>query len=199
MKNNLALGAQNSTWSEKESLTGEVSVSQLKDSGVSYVIVGHSERRAHGETDTLVSQKIQTILKQGLTPILCIGESSRDENGQYLAAIQTQLTQSLEGITKKMVEQIWIAYEPLWAIGAQAKRSAHPEEVEEVLIAIRRTISDMYGFSKIPKNIILYGGSISNKKEVAGLLQKNIDGFLIGRASLSAKTLLPLIEEANTQ
>ncbi len=99
---------------------------------------------------------------------------------------------------KKDIEKIVVAYEPLWAIGGEAKRSATKEEVEEIAILIRRVISDTYGFKKIPQNKILYGGSVGTKKDIANLFSKNyVDGFLVGRASLSAKTFVPLVEEVH--
>lgn len=198
-KGNFFLGAQNVAWSEKESLTGEISGAQLQDFGVEYCIVGHSERRAYGETPLHISHKLQVLLKRKITPILCVGESVRDEGGKYLHAIEEQLKDSLQNIPKKMIEKIVVAYEPLWAVGAGSSRTATKEEIEEIAILIRRTLSDMYDFKKIPKNKILYGGSVVNKRDVANIFSKNyIDGFLVGRASLSAKTFLPLVEEVNT-
>lgn len=197
-KNNLQLGAQNVSWNEKDSLTGEVSAAQLQDFDVKYCIVGHSERRKYGETDFVISQKIQTLLKRNITPILCVGEETRDEKGMYLKNLEGQIKNSLQGILKKNVQNIMVAYEPLWAIGKDAKRSANGKEIEEIAILIKRTISDMYGFTKIPENKILYGGSVSNKKDLQEMVvDGKIDGFLIGRASLFSKTFLPLIEEAN--
>jgi len=198
-KGNFFLGAQNVAWSEKESLTGEVSVAQIQDLGTSHCIVGHSERRAYGETGLYISKKIESLLKRNITPILCVGESSRDEKGQYLHNIEQQLKDSLQNISRKGIEKIVIAYEPLWAIGNSAKRTATREEIEEVSILIRRTISDMYGFKKIPQNKILYGGSVGSKRDITNIFSEDyIDGFLVGRASLSAKTFLPLVEEVHT-
>lgn len=195
-KGNLFLGAQNVAWSDKESLTGEVSSAQIQDFGVEHCIVGHSERRVYGETPLHISHKLQALLKRKITPILCIGESDRDDGGKYLHTIETQLKESIQNISKKDIEKIIVAYEPLWAIGGEAKRSATKEEVEEIVILIRRIISDMYEFKKIPQNKILYGGSVGNKKDIANIFSKNhVDGFLVGRASLSAKTFVPLAEE----
>lgn len=194
---NYHLGAQNSAWTENESLTGEISPAQIEDSGAEYCIVGHSERRMYGETNLLVAQKIQALLKQRIIPILCVGETNRDEKGEYLKVISAQLKDSLQGIQKGSIEKIVIAYEPLWAVG-NGKKSASGSDIEEVLILIRRTLTDLYGFQKIPRTRILYGGSVTNKREVEEIIQRgHVDGCLIGRASLSAKTLIPLLEEAH--
>jgi len=197
-KGPLLLGAQNLARVEKASLTGEISVSQLGEYGVKYCIVGHSERRAEGETNQIVAEKVQLLLKKNIIPILCIGESSRDEKGLYLHEIEAQLKESLSGIPRKVVEKIVIAYEPLWAIGKDAKRGATKEEIEEVVIAIRRTLSDMYDMKKLPQNKVLYGGSVTSKKDVSESIAKGyINGCLVGRASLVSKTFIPLLEEAN--
>lgn len=197
-KGSLIVGAQNIARFEKESLTGEVSSSQLIEFGVRYCIVGHSERRKEGESNGVVAEKVALLLKKNIIPILCVGESSRDENGQYLHDIENQLKESLAGISRKMVEKIVIAYEPLWAIGKHAKRGATKEEIEEVVIAIRRTLSDMYHLKKLPQNKILYGGSVANTKDITQIISKGyVNGCLVGRASLSSKTFIPLLEEAN--
>lgn len=196
-KSNVFLGSQNVAWSERDSLTGEISAAQLRDLGVSYCIVGHSERRTYGETGTYISHKIQILLKRNITPILCIGESVRDDKGEYLRTIESQLKDSLQDIPRKGIEKIVVAYEPLWAIGSNATRSATKDEIEEIAILIKRVISDMYNFKKIPQNKILYGGSVGSKKDVTEILSgEYIDGCLVGRASLSAKTFTPLVEEA---
>lgn len=197
-KESLLLGSQNVARFENASLTGEVSASQLGEYGVKYSIVGHSERRIEGESNQIISEKVSILLKKNITPILCVGESSRDENGQYLHDIEKQLKESLEGVSRKMVEKVVIAYEPLWAIGKNAKRGATKEEIEEVVIAIRRTLSDMYEMKKLPQNKVLYGGSVMNPKDITQSISKGyISGCLVGRASLLSKTFIPLLEEAN--
>lgn len=197
-KSRVLLGGQNVAWTEKESLTGEISPAQLTDLDVKYCIVGHSERRAYGETNIVIAQKLYGLLKRNIIPILCVGESVRDEKGEYLKVIEAELRESLTGITKNFVEKIVIAYEPIWAIGKNSVRTARAEEIEEIAIVIRRTISDMYGFKKVPQNSILYGGSVGNPKDVeTAIVGGGMNGCLVGRASLSAKTALPLVEAAN--
>ncbi len=194
----LVLGSQNVAHEEKGSLTGEVSVLQLSEYGVKYCIVGHSERRFFGETNESIARKIELLIKKNITPILCIGEQGRDEKGNYLHDIENQLKLSLSGLSKKIADKVVIAYEPLWAIGKTAARSATKEEIEEVVILIRRTLSDLYAMKSIPQNKILYGGSVGNKKDVAMSISKGyISGCLVGLASLASKTFIPLIEEAN--
>jgi triosephosphate isomerase len=197
-KGQVVLGAQNVSSFEKGSYTGEVSAMQLANLGVEYCIVGHSERRETGETNEMISQKIQLLLKKNIIPILCVGEKVRDEKGQYLHDIETQIKESLANIPKKFAEKIVFAYEPLWAIGKNANRSATSQEIQEIVIVIRRTLSDMYEMKKIPHNVILYGGSVTTKKDIGhSIMEGYTNGCLIGRASLSSKTCTPLIEEAN--
>jgi triosephosphate isomerase len=195
---NYALGAQDVAVSDEGASTGSISPAQLQDLGTKYCIVGHGEMRALGQTNKDISRKIELLLKRKIQPILCIGEHERDAKGGYLKTLALQLTESLGNTPKALVEKIVIAYEPLWAIGKKATRGAKPEEMEEISILIRRTISDLYGFKKLPRNIVLYGGSVGNKKDVQEMIEQgHAGGFLVGRASLSAKTFLPLVEEAN--
>lgn len=192
------LGAQDCDWEDTSSKVGEISVAQLKDLGINYCIVGHSNRRQRGESEEIISQKIQGILKKGLTPILCVGESIRDAKGAYISFVEDQVKNSLQGVPKSKVSKVVIAYEPLWAIGKDAKRSATPEEVEEIFIAIRRAMADMYSMKKIPTNKMLYGGSVSSKKDVQDFVgTAGADGCLVGRASLKAKTCNTLVAEAD--
>jgi len=191
------IGAQDGYWEDSSSQTSEVSFAQLKDVGVNYCIVGHSSVREGGETDESISKKVQTLLKKGMIPILCVGETSRDAQGAYLAFIEDQIKQSLSEVPKSKVSKVVVAYEPLWAIGKEAKRPATPKEVEEILILIKRTISDLYGFKSIPTNKILYGGSVSSKKDVEDFIGiAGADGCLVGRASLQPKVWNNLVQSA---
>ena len=191
------LGAQNS-WLENEgAYTGEISPAQLASMGVLYTIIGHSERRAIGETDELINKKVIGGLKAGLTVVLCVGERVRDMDGEYLKFIQAQLVADLAGVTKKDLAKLVIAYEPIWAIGKNALRAASPEDALEVSIFIKRTLADLYGKGSDGVGI-LYGGSVDAKNSVDFLAKSNIDGLLVGRASLDAKTFATILKNANT-
>ena len=190
------LGAQNS-WLENEgAYTGEISPAQLASMGVLYTIIGHSERRAIGETDELINKKVIGGLKAGLTVVLCVGERVRDMDGEYLKFIQAQLVADLAGVTKKDLAKLVIAYEPIWAIGKNALRAASPEDALEVSIFIKRTLADLYGKSG-EAVLILYGGSVDAKNSAEFLAKSNIDGLLVGRASLDAKVFGSILKQAN--
>lgn len=192
------VGAQDGYWEDTSNQTGKVSFAQLEDLNVRYCIVGHSSQRESGETDESISQKIQTLLKKGMIPILCVGESVRDEQGAYLAFIEDQIKSSLAGLPQSKVSKVVIAYEPLWAIGKDSKRPATSKEVEEIFILIKRTISDLYNLKSIPTNRLLYGGSVSSKKDIQEFVGiAGADGCLVGRASLQAKTWNSLVQAAS--
>ena len=192
------VGAQNSFWSEEPASTGEVSPKMLNNLGVGYVILGHSERRALGETDEIVSMKVKACLKEGLTVVLCVGESKRDEHGEYTKFIKNELIASLAGISKKNLKNIIVAYEPIWAIGKKAKRAASPEDALEVSILIKKILTDSFGKEAAMKTPILYGGSANPKNSESFLTDGGADGLLVGRASLDAKKFSEMLKIANS-
>ncbi len=190
------VGAQN-VWTENEgAYTGEVSPTQLLYIGLAYVVVGHSERRAMGETDELVNKKVITSAKTGLIVVLCVGERERDADGEYLKYIATQIKIALKGIQKKDLKNIVIAYEPIWAIGKNALRAASTDDALEVSILIKKTLADLYGKdgSSVP---ILYGGSVDAKNAGEFLLKSHVDGLLVGRASLDPKVFVEILKSAD--
>ncbi len=192
----VVVGAQNA-WIENEgAYTGEVSPAMLMSLKVSYVILGHSERRVLGETDELVNQKVLSALKAGLTVVLCVGECERDADGEYLKHIASQIKVALKGIQKKDLVKIVIAYEPIWAIGKHALRAASPDDALEVSILIRRVLADLYGKDASAVHI-LYGGSVDAKNAWEFLLKSHIDGLLVGRASLDAKVFIEILKSAD--
>jgi len=196
--NALPVGSQDSFWEDIGSYTGSISPLHLKDLGVAYTIVGHSEQRSLGQTNEDVSKKVIALVKKGITPIVCVGEKNRAGDASFIAELETQIQESLEGVPKTKLSKIVIAYEPVWAIGLNANRAATPEEVEEVCIVIRRVLSDMYALKKLPDTPIVYGGSVSKKTDVEVMLgQTSISGFLVGRASLSLKKFEPLVQTAH--
>jgi len=188
------VAAQNVYWEEKGAFTGEISVRMIKDAGCSYSIVGHSERREmFGETDETVNRKVKALIAGGLGAIVCVGESLavRDE-GSTIDFICAQVRAGLAGLESSDVAKCVIAYEPIWAIGTG--RSATPEQAEEACRAIRGTVQDMFG-SEIAEGIrVLYGGSMNVGNVEVLMAQSNIDGGLVGGASLEAKSFVQLIE-----
>jgi triosephosphate isomerase len=194
----LSIGAQDVFSEQKGAYTGEVSASMLSDSGVSYVIVGHSERRTLGETDEIINKKLIASLKAKLTPILCVGESERDShNGFYLATIKGQIMSCLSGINKNQIKNVVIAYEPVWALSSTENRhDATPHDFEEMKIFIRKILSDMFGRTTANGVRIIYGGS-ANKDNAESFLAVGADGLLPGKASLDAKNFSRIVEIAS--
>jgi triosephosphate isomerase len=191
----VALGAQNMYYEKNGAFTGEISAAMLRDIGCGYVILGHSERRhILGETDALVNKKTLAALAAGLVPIVCVGELLAErEAGQTAAVIRRQFTGSLAGITADQVEWLVIAYEPVWAIGTG--RVASPQQAEEVHADLRSLLAERYNDRSAAVRI-LYGGSV--KPDNAGdlLSQPNIDGALVGGASLKVDDFLGIAAAA---
>ena len=184
---NIKIGAQNMHWEEKGAYTGEVSAEMLKSVGVEYVIIGHSERRQYfAETDETVNKKLKKALAVGLKPIVCVGETlEQREQGITMQIITSQTEKALEGIAPEDVEKTIIAYEPIWAIGTG--KTATKEDANEAVKQIREKIVEKYGQNVANGVIIQYGGSVkaSNAKELFEM--SDIDGGLVGGASLKAE------------
>ena len=190
---NIKIGAQNMHWEEKGAFTGEVSAQMLKSIGTEYVIIGHSERRQYfAETDETVNKKVKSALAVGLKPIVCVGETlEQRENGKTESIVTNQIEKALEGIESKNLENIIIAYEPIWAIGTG--KTATKEEANETIAQIRKKISELYGQNEADGVIIQYGGSVksSNAKELFEM--SDIDGGLVGGASLKADEFAKIV------
>ena len=190
----IAIGAQNVHWEASGAYTGEASCEMLTEVGVSYCIVGHSERREYfAETDEMVNKKAKALIQAGITPIVCVGESLavRDE-GTYLDFVSSQVRAAFAGIEATRAQKCIIAYEPIWAIGTG--RTATPEQAQEVCEAIRGCISEMFDTNCAEAMRILYGGSMK-PENVAGLIEKpDIDGGLIGGAALDAESFVYLVK-----
>ena len=183
---NIKIGAQNMHWEEKGAYTGEVSAPMLKSIGVEYVIIGHSERRQYfAETDETVNKKIKSALAHGLKPIVCVGETlEQRESGQTEQIVTSQVEKAFEGIPTSELEKITIAYEPIWAIGTG--KTATKEDANSTIMQIRKKLAEMYGQNEANGVIIQYGGSVksANAKELFEM--SDIDGGLVGGASLKA-------------
>lgn len=194
---NIKIGAQNMHFEEKGAYTGEISGKMLKSINVEYVIIGHSERRQYfAETDETVNKKIKVAFKNDLKPIVCVGESlEQKENGKTQEIITTQTRLSLEGLTNNQVENLIIAYEPIWAIGTG--KTATAEDANNSIKSIRQEIEKIYGQQTASSIIIQYGGSVksSNAKELFSM--SDIDGALVGGASLDASEFAKIINYEN--
>ena len=183
---NIKIGAQNMHWEEKGAYTGEISGKMLKSIGVEYVIIGHSERRQYfAETDETVNKKIKSALANGLKPIVCVGETlEQREAGQTEQIVTSQIEKAFKDIPASSLEQIIIAYEPIWAIGTG--KTATKEDANTTIMQIRKKLAEIYGQNEADGVIIQYGGSVksSNAKELFEM--SDIDGGLVGGASLKA-------------
>jgi triosephosphate isomerase len=188
----IALGAQNMYPAEEGAFTGEVSGKMLVNLGCKYVILGHSERRTlMGETDAQVNAKIYSALKHELLPIVCIGETlEQRESGDTSKVVRDQLRGSLSGLTAEQMSKVVLAYEPVWAIGTG--KTASPAQAEEVHADIRALLVELFGEATASKTIIQYGGSVKADNAMELLGQPNIDGALVGGASLKAELFLPI-------
>jgi len=180
----IEIGSQDTYMGSVGAHTGEVTTDMLSHAGVSHVILGHSERRAMGETEQDVSQKLRSVLDKKMKAILCIGELQRDKDARYLSFIHDQLVHSLGDITKKDLSSIIIAYEPVWAIGRTEAEAMKGADMYEMVIFIQRIINDAFGKEAVKKVKILYGGSVTADNAEEILRDGHVDGFLVGRQSL---------------
>ena len=193
----IGVGAQNMSQFESGAYTGEVSAAQLNDIGTQYVIIGHSERRElYGETDESVNKKLLAALNTPICPIVCVGEKlEQRETGVTYDLVAMQVKVALFGVPAEQLRRIVVAYEPVWAIGTG--KTATPEDAQEVCRAIREVISELYGKAVADSVSILYGGSMNDKNAFDLLAQPDIDGGLIGGASLKPKAFAVIINAAN--
>lgn len=180
----VSVGLQNVFWENAGSFTGETGASMAHTAGASHVIIGHSERRALGETPEMINKKLLAALREELTVILCIGEKEHDSQGNYLLFIKEQLSSALAGIQKKYVENLVIAYEPIWAIGKNDYEAMKGADMYEMLLYIRKVLTEMLGREYADSVPVLYGGSVSamNASDIVG--NGHVDGLLVGRQSL---------------
>ena len=194
---NIMIGAENCHWAEKGAFTGEVSAEMLKAAGVPYVIIGHSERRQYfGETDETVRDRVRTALNAGLKVILCVGEVLKErELGITAEVVRMQTKVALSGVSEAELANIIIAYEPVWAIGTGL--TATPEQANEVCAVIRALIAELYTKDAADKFVIQYGGSMNDANAAELLAQYDVDGGLIGGASLVAEKFAAIVAAAS--
>jgi len=189
----IKLCAQNVFWEKEGPYTGEISPSMLKDVGCSYVIIGHSERRIYfGETDQMVNKKLKAVIKEGLKGIVCVGENLQErEEGNTLEVITRQVNGALEGITEEEMRQVVIAYEPVWAIGTG--KNATPRQIEEVHAKIRELIAGRFNSDLASSLRILYGGSVKPDNIDELMAIPDVDGVLVGGASLRVDSFVRIV------
>lgn len=191
---NIKIGAQNVFWEDEGAFTGEISAPMLKDLGCEYVIIGHSERRQYfGETDETVNKRIAAALKANLAPVMCVGETDDERKSEKtFSVLDKQIQKGLQGLDINLLARLVIAYEPVWAIGTG--NTATSAQAEEVHAFLREKLAQMFGSDFAAKIRILYGGSVkpANIKEL--MSQENIDGALVGGASLEAESFTQIIK-----
>lgn len=195
--NNVNLGAQNVHFEDNGAYTGEVSTQMLAEAGCSHVIIGHSERRQYfGETDQTVNAKAKKALADGLIPVICVGESlDQRKAGSHVTLVQKQVQEALDGVGEEQARQVVIAYEPIWAIGTG--ETATPEQAQEMHEKIRGELGSLYSDGTAGEVRILYGGSMKPHNAEELLKQTDVDGGLIGGASLKAESFAEIIQTAD--
>lgn len=193
----IALGAQDVYFESNGAFTGEISTAMLSDIGCTYVILGHSERRhVMGETDQLINKKVHAALAAGLIPVVCVGELLvQREQGQTSEVVKSQFIGSLAGVTDEQIRKTVIAYEPVWAIGTG--KTASPEQAQEVHADLRNMLAEQYNPETSEAVRILYGGSVKPANSGELMSQQDIDGALVGGASLDAESFAAIINAAN--
>ena len=194
---NIKIGVENCHWAERGAFTGEVSAKMLKEIGVPYVIIGHSERRQYfGETDVTVQKRTRAALDAGLTVILCVGEYlDQRKQGVTIEVVRMQTKIALGGVSEAELDNIIIAYEPVWAIGTGETATA--EQANEVNHAIRECVAELYGKAAADKLVVQYGGSMNAGNADELLAKEDVDGGLIGGASLKAEDFSVIVKAAS--
>jgi triosephosphate isomerase len=194
VKSYASLGSQDIFFGIEGTYTGAITPDILKSFGVKHVIIGHSERRSLGETSPVVAAKLKTALRAGLVPIICIGEDTHDPDGAYFEFLREELKMSLEGVRRRDdAQKLIIAYEPVWAIGKKAKDAMQPEDLAQMVIFIKKVLTEIFGRESAEKIPVLYGGSV-DPSNAQGLIGAGVKGFLVGRASLDPKSFAAIAE-----
>jgi triosephosphate isomerase len=194
----ISFAAQDISATSGGATTGEVTASMVTTCGASYVIVGHSERRARGDTNSIVAEKLAHALAHNLIPILCVGESDHDTEGQYLSFIREEITSALTGLAPRDRGQVIIAYEPLWAIGKTASSAISTHDLAEMVLYIHKVLAELLPGKSSLHAQVLYGGSVEpgNVRDLAAASQ--VDGFLVGHASVDEATFSLLVRQLSS-
>jgi triosephosphate isomerase len=191
----IKVGAQTISIHAEGAHTGEVSAKMLKGLGVSFVLIGHSERRAAGESDEVIRAQLAAALGAGLTAILCVGEEEREPDGSHFAHIANQIHRALHGVTP-VAGRLIVAYEPVWAIGKTAAEAMRGEDIEETAIFIRKILSEALGREAVSRVPILYGGSVEPANAQTLIKEGGINGFLVGHASADVDSFIEILKAA---
>lgn len=194
-KSSVAFCAQDVSLSTGGAHTGEITAQIYAAAGATYAIIGHSERRAAGDTDSTVALKLAHALAHGLIPILCVGENERDGEGRYLAIVREELTLALEPLAPKERATVIVAYEPLWAIGKTAAAAIGPNDLDEMVLYIRKVLAELLPGKSSTNSLILYGGSAEPENARALAAGSSIDGFLVGHASADLNSFSLLVKQ----
>jgi triosephosphate isomerase len=190
----ISLGAQDASFEESGPFTGEVSSLMLENLGIKYVILGHSERRALGEDNTLINKKVKEALAAGLSPILCVGENERSDHS-YFETVKTQVRECTQGVSKNLISRIIFAYEPVWALSSTPnRRDATALDSAEMAVFIRKVLSDIYTPKLVADARIIYGGSVNEKDAGEFLNNGGVDGVLPGKASLTENKFIKIVK-----
>ena len=192
----ISMGAQDAFWGDVGAFTGEISPEMLYELGARYVILGHSERRAMGEIDEVINKKVKGALASSLTPVLCVGELSRDATHGHFDIVKSQIKECLKGVPKNSISRVIVAYEPVWAISSTPdRRDATPADSLEMAIFIRRVLSDLSNPVVAKETRVIYGGSVNERDAGDFLDNGGVDGLLAGRASLDYKKFSEIVKK----
>jgi triosephosphate isomerase len=186
------IGAQAVSAHAEGAHTGDISAAMAKSAGASFVIVGHSERRAVGESLESVQQQLVRVAEAGLTPVLCIGEKERTPEGSHFSDIEEQISSAVRG-AQSLLGKLVVAYEPVWAIGKSASEAMQTSELEETAIFIRKTLSEVLGREQALKVSILYGGSVEPENAASLITEGGVSGFLVGHASAKLESFVAIL------
>jgi len=194
----IAFSAQDVFWEVLGAYTGQVSASMLKSVGASYVLIGHSERRRFGESNEDVRKKVDAALTGGLRVILCVGEIERDRSAEYLEFLRKEILSALMGVERAKLSRVIVAYEPIWAIGKSAEFAMTPQQLHETVIYIRKILSERYEKKDAFKVPILYGGAVEAENVASLLREGEVQGLLVGHASLEPKVFTEILIQAES-
>jgi len=190
----IEFGVQNIFWEGEGSYTGETSVAQAHDAGATYAIIGHAERRAQGETDEEVNKKVIASINNKVDAIIAVGERARDEEGDYIRQVKHQIVTALQGVPVNRFKNITIAYEPIWSIGAPTAPTAN--EVHQMMLLVRKTLRDAFGEKAMKDARVIYGGAVNDENANEIFQVPDLDGVLVGRASLDPVRLEGILRAA---
>lgn len=196
-KKTCLIGGQDVSVNLEGAFTGDVAATMLSSSGADFSIVGHSERRSAGESDADVAEKVRNTINTGMRAVLCFGETERDEGGEYLNIVKTQLLTALSKLEGTDILKVILAYEPVWAVGRKSNVAITPHDLHQMVIFIKKTLREKFS-TQIADNVtILYGGSANPENAESILFEGEVDGFLVGRASWTKESMEGILQAIN--